>query len=47
MKVSAIDPTTLREVSIVANPRTSRKYLTKIVLQKLRYVLEKEDAPHE
>jgi hypothetical protein len=42
VKVSAIDPVTLREVSIVGDARMSRESLTNAALQKLRYVLEKE-----
>jgi len=42
MKVSAIDPVTLREVSMVASPRFSKKYLSKMAVKKLKYVLEKE-----
>ena len=45
MKVSAIDPVSLREVSMVASPRFSRKYLTKLAVRKLKYVLEKEKTP--
>jgi hypothetical protein len=42
VKVSAIDPETLREVSIVGDARMSRESLTNAALQKLRYVLSKE-----
>ena len=42
MKVSAIDPITLREVSIVGDPKMSRKRLTDAAVQKLEYVLAKE-----
>jgi len=42
MKVSAIDPVTLREVCIVGDPRMSRERLTNVAVQKLEYVLAKE-----
>lgn len=42
MKVSAIDPVTLREVSMVASPRFSRSYLARLAIRKLEYVLAKE-----
>ena len=41
VKVSAIDPETLREVSIVGDPRMSRESLTNAAVQKLEYVLRK------
>ena len=42
MKVIAIDPVTMREVSMVGNPKLSRKHLAKKAVEKLRYVIEKE-----
>jgi len=42
MKVTAIDPKTMREVSMVGNPKLTRKHLAKKAVEKLRYVLEKE-----
>lgn len=43
VKVSAIDPETLREVCIVGDPKMSRKSLTNAAVQKLEYVLAKKD----
>lgn len=40
VKVSAIDPETLVEVSIVGDPRQSEEALSRAAVQKLRYVLE-------
>lgn len=41
LKVSAIDPETLREVSMVADPKTPREELKRLAVQKLEYVLQK------
>jgi len=41
VKVSAIDPTTRVEVSIVGDPSMSQATLERTVVQKLRYVLNK------
>ncbi len=42
VKVSAMDPASLTEVSIVGDPARGEPYLKQLVLQKLRYVLAKE-----
>ena len=42
LKVTAIDPVTMREVSMVGDPKLSRKHLAKSAVEKLKYVLEKE-----
>ena len=42
MKVSAIDPQTGVEVSIVGSPKATQKELTRLAVRKLLYVLEKE-----
>jgi hypothetical protein len=47
LKVTAIDEVTLREVSIVGDPKMTRKHLSKVAIAKLRYVLEKEKKAHE
>ncbi len=39
VKVSAIDPVTRREVSIVGDPAAGKTVLTRIAVQKLQYVL--------
>jgi hypothetical protein len=41
VKVSAIDPVSLTEVSIVGNPASSEEVLKNTALRKLRYVMEK------
>ena len=41
VKVSAIDPTTKVEVSIVGDPSMSQTTLERTVVQKLKYVLNK------
>ena len=41
VKVSAIDPTTRVEVSIVGDPSMSQSILEKTAVQKLNYVLNK------
>ena len=42
VKVSAIDPMTLTEVSIVGSPRASKESLTRLVVQKLEFQLRKK-----
>lgn len=42
LKVTAIDPETMREVSIVGDPRASREELSQLAIRKLRYVLNKD-----
>lgn len=44
LKVTAIDPETGAEVSIVGDPKQSRNALAALAAQKLRYVLLKKDA---
>ena len=44
MKVSAIEPVTNTEVSIVGSARADKAVLKASALQKLRYVLEKNAA---
>lgn len=41
VKVSAIDPATLTEVSIVGDPAAGEAALTKAAVRKLAYVLER------
>lgn len=43
VKVSAIDPRTLVEVSIVGDPQRGESALRQAVLRKLRYVMEKRE----
>jgi len=46
VKVTAIDPTTLREVSVVASPRISEAEMIRLALRKLDYVeSRKSSAP--
>jgi hypothetical protein len=47
MKVSAIDPTTNTEVSIVGSPRADKNALKAAALRKLRYVIEKTQASNK
>ncbi len=42
LKVSAIDPATMTEVSIVGDPGRSEEALRQTVLKKLEYVLAKD-----
>jgi hypothetical protein len=44
VKVSAIDPVTLTEVSIVAPSSATERDMTAAVLRKLRYVLARRSA---
>jgi len=41
LKVTAIDPETMEEVSIVGDPKATRKRLAKVAIQKLHYVQAK------
>jgi len=43
VKVSAFDPVTMTEVSIVGNPASGEVVLRNTVLRKLKYVLEKNN----
>lgn len=42
IKVSAIDPITGREVSIVGDPKETQSHLENVAVKKLLYVLKKE-----
>jgi hypothetical protein len=42
VKVTAIDPHTGREVSIVGAAKATRKQLSELAVRKLKYVLAKE-----
>ena len=42
VKVSAVDPVTLREVSIVGSPSAGEEALKRAAIRKLIYVLNKE-----
>ena len=44
MKVSAIDPVSGREVSIVGPASASRGQLTRVAVNKLKYVMAKEKS---
>ena len=44
VKVSAIDPVTLTEVSIVGDPARSEAELARVAVSKLRYVMSKQAA---
>ncbi|HEC00557.1 MAG TPA: hypothetical protein ENI91_02570 [Sphingomonadales bacterium] len=44
MKVSAVDPVSGREVSIVGPASASRNQLTRVAVNKLKYVLAKEKS---
>lgn len=44
VKVSAMDPVSLTEVSIVGDPARGEDYLRKLAVQKLRYVLAKRNG---
>ena len=43
VKVTAVDPRTLTEVSIVGGAQYSQEFLTRQVVKKLEYVLAKRD----
>ncbi|MEQ8664375.1 MAG: hypothetical protein RIC16_01495 [Rhodospirillales bacterium] len=42
LRVSAIDPDTLTEVTLVADPRTSEEELKRVAARKLHYVIQKK-----
>ncbi len=44
MKVTAFDPATLTEASIIAAPNTAREEAAKLAVRKLHYVLRNKDA---
>ena len=41
VKVSAVDPVSMIEVSIVGNPMSGEAMLTRTAIRKLKYVMEK------
>ncbi|MGE4221139.1 MAG: hypothetical protein AB7G39_16965 [Alphaproteobacteria bacterium] len=45
VKVSAVDPRTGTEVSIVGDPMRGEAALRRVAAQKLRFVLSKQQAP--
>jgi hypothetical protein len=45
MKVTAFDPETLTEVSIVGSPNAPEAHLRAIALRKLEYVLQRRGVP--
>ena len=44
VKVTAIDPSSFKEVSIVGSPRVSENELKRLALRKLEYVLNRGSA---
>lgn len=42
MKVTALDPETLREASVIASPNASRHETAQLAIRKLAYVLGKQ-----
>ncbi len=42
VKVSAIDPVTLKEVSIVGDAKLGSDELAKLAIRKLKYILERD-----
>ncbi len=44
VKVTACDPVTLTEVSIVGSPSASRDDLSALAIRKLHYVLDRDGA---
>ena len=42
LKVTAIDPASMKEVSIVGSPRATRRELAQLAVRKLKYVLNKD-----
>jgi phage head maturation protease len=44
VKVSAMDPATLTEVSIVGSPSVGDSELTRLVVRKLEYMLAKRET---
>jgi len=47
MKVSAFDPITLTEASIIAPPGASRREAGELAIRKLHYMLEKNKDSNE
>ncbi len=46
VKVTAMDPHTLREVSIIGARSVSRKQLAELAIRKLQYVTNKDKDQH-
>lgn len=44
VKVSAIDPVTLKEAVVIGSPKLSKKTLSDLAIRKLRYLLAKEGS---
>ncbi len=44
VKVSAVDPVTGREVSIVGPASATRSHLSQVAVNKLKYILAKENS---
>jgi hypothetical protein len=42
VKVTAVDPRTMTEVSIIGGPQYSQEFLTRQAVKKLEYVLSKQ-----
>ena len=47
VKVTAIDPVSSKEVSIVGSPKASRQQLSALAVRKLRYVLNRDQDKSE
>lgn len=45
VKVTALDPQTLVEVSVVGDPRLSQRELALLAVRKLRYMIAKQQKP--
>lgn len=44
VKVTAVDPHSLKEVSIIGDKKASQEQLTQLAIRKLNYVLGKENS---
>ena len=42
VKVTVIDPVSMREVSMIGSTKASRRQLTELAVRKMEYVLNKE-----
>lgn len=42
MRVSAIDPDTLTEVTLIADPRTTEEEMKRVAARKLHYAIQKK-----
>ena len=47
VKVTAVDPKTMTEVSIVGSPQYSQEFLTRQAVKKLEYVLSKREKGND